>query len=260
MSKVKKYYWLKLQKDFFKRHDVKIIENMPNGKDYIIFYLKLLTESIAHDGKLRFNDAIPYDEYMISTITDTNIDIVRSAVKLFQSLHLMELWDDKTFYMTETSKMLGGETEWAIKKREYRLSKQENNETLIDTKWTNKDNVRQEIEKELEIDIYKDNTIGQKLTGVTELFNQFWKSYPRKIGKDKCLRWFKSHKVTQEFVDDLLIAINNQKQSKQWQKEQGQFIPHPYTWLNRGGWQDELGGNQTETIKNRWENFLNEES
>ena len=38
----KKYYWLKLKKDFFKRHDIQIIENMPNGKDYVLFYLKLL--------------------------------------------------------------------------------------------------------------------------------------------------------------------------------------------------------------------------
>lgn len=102
------------------------------------------------------------------------------------------------------------------------------------------------------------NTIGQKLTDVDTLFNQFWLAYPKKVGKDKCIRWFKSHKVNQEFVDDLLIAIENQKQSKQWQKDKGQFIPHPYTWLNRGGWQDELDGNSGETIKNRWGEFLDD--
>ena len=30
----KRYYWLKLKRDFFKRHDIRIIEDMPNGKDY----------------------------------------------------------------------------------------------------------------------------------------------------------------------------------------------------------------------------------
>ena len=29
----KRFYWLKLKKDFFKRHDIRIIEAMPNGKD-----------------------------------------------------------------------------------------------------------------------------------------------------------------------------------------------------------------------------------
>ena len=41
MAENQKYYWLKLKRDFFKRHDIRIIEEMPNGKDYILFYLKL---------------------------------------------------------------------------------------------------------------------------------------------------------------------------------------------------------------------------
>ena len=36
----KKYYWLKLKRDFFKRHDIRIIEEMPNGKEYLLFYNK----------------------------------------------------------------------------------------------------------------------------------------------------------------------------------------------------------------------------
>ena len=115
-----KYYWLKLQRDFFKRHDVRIVEGMPNGKDYILFYLKLLCESIDHDGRLRFSDAVPYNEQMLSTITDTNIDIVRSAIKIFTELKLMEILEDGTYFMVEVQKMVGSETEWASKKRDYR--------------------------------------------------------------------------------------------------------------------------------------------
>ena len=115
-----KYFWLKLQRDFFKRHDVRIVEGMPNGKDYILFYLKLLCESIDHDGRLRFSDAVPYNEQMLSTITDTNIDIVRSAIKIFTELKLMEILEDGTYFMVEVQKMVGFETEWARKKRDYR--------------------------------------------------------------------------------------------------------------------------------------------
>ena len=119
----KKYYWLKLKKDFFKRHDIRIIEAMPNGKDYVLFYLKLLVESISHDGKLRFSETIPYNDDMLSTITNTNVDRVRTAVKIFTELGFMELFDDGTIYLRETNLMLGNETEWAKKKRDYRDSK-----------------------------------------------------------------------------------------------------------------------------------------
>lgn len=105
--KGERYYWLKLQRDFFKRHDIKIVESMPNGKDYILFYLKLLCESIDHEGYLRFNDEIPYNEQMLATITDSNIDVVRSAIKLFTELKMMTVMDDGTYHMREVEKMIG---------------------------------------------------------------------------------------------------------------------------------------------------------
>lgn len=41
-EKDKKYYWLRLKKDFFKRHDIQIVESMENGKDYILFLFKVI--------------------------------------------------------------------------------------------------------------------------------------------------------------------------------------------------------------------------
>ena len=103
---MKKYYWLKLDRNFFKRHDIRIIEDMPNGKEYVLFFMKLLVESIDHEGSLRFNELIPYNDQMLATITNTNIDIVRSAIKLFQSLNLLQIWDDQTIYVNDTAKCL----------------------------------------------------------------------------------------------------------------------------------------------------------
>lgn len=112
-----KYYWFKLKDDFFKRHDIKIIKSMPNGKDYVIFYLQLLCESLSHNGKLRFNEEIPYSEEMLSVITDTNIDVVRSAMKLFVQLKIIEIMDDQTIYMTKLQNMVGSTTLGAEKKK-----------------------------------------------------------------------------------------------------------------------------------------------
>lgn len=151
MGESKKYFWLKLKRDFFKRHDIQIIEAMPNGKDYILFYLKLLCESVDHEGRLRFSEQIPYNEQMLATITNTNVDTVRMATKVFTELEMMEMLDDGTLFMLETQKMVGSETEWAKKKREYR-----NKMALEDKGRTKKDNVRQEIEKEIDKDKEKD--------------------------------------------------------------------------------------------------------
>lgn len=120
MAENKKYYWLKLHKDFFKRHEIRIIEDMPNGKDYILFYLKLLVESISHNGNLRFSDTIPYNEQMLATITNTNVDIVKSAMQIFLELNMIEVLDDATIYMLETENLIGSESDSAHRVREYR--------------------------------------------------------------------------------------------------------------------------------------------
>ena len=116
----KKYYWLKLKRDFFKRHDIRIIEEMPNGKEYILFYLKLLLESIDHEGALRFSETVPYNEQMLSVITNTNIDIVRSAMKMFIELKMMDIYDDQTIYMAEVDKLIGSESWSAERVRRHR--------------------------------------------------------------------------------------------------------------------------------------------
>lgn len=157
----KKYYWLKLNVDFFEKEEIKLIENMKNGKEYIIFYMKLLLKSVNSEGKLLFKDVIPYTDDMLATVTGTDIDVVRSAVNLFLKLDLMQKLDDGALFMLETQKMIGHETEWARKKREYREKKKvealedksgtKKDIVLIDEK-TKKDIVLQEIEKDIDIE------------------------------------------------------------------------------------------------------------
>lgn len=157
----KKYYWLKLKRDFFKRHDVRIIEQMPNGKDYILFYLKMLLESIDHEGALRFNETIPYNEQMLSVITDTNVDIVRAAMKLFVDLGMVEILEDSTIYMNEVQRLIGSETAAAERVRKHRenrkLLQSNANETKCNTEIElEKDSeLNKELEKESEPDIKK---------------------------------------------------------------------------------------------------------
>lgn len=119
----KKYYWLKLKRDFFKRHDIQIIESMPNGKDYVLFYLKLMVESIDHEGALRFSQAIPYNEQMLAVITNTNIDTVRAALELFRSLGMVDILDDQTIYMSEVARLIGSESSSAERVRKHREAK-----------------------------------------------------------------------------------------------------------------------------------------
>lgn len=171
----KKYYWLKLQNDFFKRNDIRVVEAMPNGKDYIIFYLKLLCESIVNDGVLRFSEEIPYSDEMLSTITNTNIDVVRSAINVFKELKMIEIYDDGTLFMKQIEKMVGSETKWANYKR---VSRNQNKEigqcpTNVQKQIGNCPiEIEKDIDKDIDIDINKDieNKIIYLLSSSKELY------------------------------------------------------------------------------------------
>ena len=68
-------------------------------------------------------------------------------------------------------------------------------------------------------------------------FEKFWSAYPRKEGKQKARMAF--DKVTVP-LDVLLSAIESQKKSAQWNKDDGRFIPHATTWLNGKRWEDQM--------------------
>ena len=71
-----------------------------------------------------------------------------------------------------------------------------------------------------------------------EMIRKFYESYPKKVGKQSCLNWFKRKKPNQELVDKMISKVNEYKQTKQWQNKQ--YIPNPLTWLNQGRWEDEI--------------------
>lgn len=115
-----KLFYLKLNKEFFDQHYIKILETQDNGDKYILFLVKLMCESISHNGYLRYNESIPYDEKMLAAITRTNIDIVRVAIKLFESMGIIEFTKDKTLFIPVVQLLTCSTTEGAIKKQEQR--------------------------------------------------------------------------------------------------------------------------------------------
>lgn len=73
--------------------------------------------------------------------------------------------------------------------------------------------------------------------GACRAFDEFWVAYPKKVGKEAARRAFAKVKAP---IDVLIAAIEQQKTSRQWTKDNGQYIPNPATWLNQGRWEDEV--------------------
>jgi hypothetical protein len=73
----------------------------------------------------------------------------------------------------------------------------------------------------------------------TEDFEQFWKIYPRKVAKGDARKAWLTTTTIRPPIADLVKAVYAARASKQWLKDDGEFIPHPATWLRQERWADE---------------------
>lgn len=71
-------------------------------------------------------------------------------------------------------------------------------------------------------------------------FEEFWSAYPRKVSKQSSQRAWEKINPDDSLHKVMLSAIAEQSKSPQWTKDDGQYIPHPATWLNQKRWNDEL--------------------
>jgi uncharacterized protein YdaU (DUF1376 family) len=74
---------------------------------------------------------------------------------------------------------------------------------------------------------------------VLSSFEDFWKTYPKKIAKARAIKAWSKIKEPVKTLELIKIALSWQIKTDQWVKNHGQFIPLPATYLNDNRWIDE---------------------
>ncbi len=122
MADNKKYYYMRLKENFFDSDEMIILENMDNG-DGIIYsniLLKLYLRSLKYEGRLMFNERIPFNPQMLSTIVRHPVGVVEKALKAFVDLGLVEVMDNGAIYMLDIQNFIGKTTTEADRIKAYR--------------------------------------------------------------------------------------------------------------------------------------------
>jgi len=86
----------------------------------------------------------------------------------------------------------------------------------------------------------KERKEKQILSGAQEnRFETFWTAYPKKRSKGAAEKAWAKIKPNEQLTGEILSALERAKTSADWQKDGGQYIPYPATWLNAKGWEDD---------------------
>ena len=85
-----------------------------------------------------------------------------------------------------------------------------------------------------------DSPARAERTSLQDRFNRFWDAYPKKLSKGDAEKAWQKIKPGEQLLTQMLNAITAAKTSDDWQKDSGQFIPYPASWLNAKRWEDEI--------------------
>lgn len=242
MADKTKYYYLKIKENFFDSEDMKLLESMDNGYIYSNILMKMYLLSLKNGGRLMYKDKIPYNSRMLSTILNHNVDILDKAIQVFKELNLIEILDSGAIFMLDIQNFIGKSSDEADRIREYRNKINSEKKDLLQMYNKSTTNLANTKDK----DITKDININKYI--YTQNFEKFWKVYPKKRDKGNAEKWFAKHKPSEELTNIMIKQIERFKDTQDWKKQDGQFIPYPTTWLNAKMWEDEF---ETDTEKEK---------
>lgn len=164
MSDNKKYYYLKLKDNFFDSDQMIVMESMPDGYKYSNILLKLYLRSLKNEGKLMFNDRIPYNSTMLSQVTRHSVGDVEKALHLFKELDLVEVMDNGAIFVTDIQNFIGESSTEADRKRAYRkrIDEEKQQQKLALGQMSDKSPDKSPPELELELELEKELDIEKE--------------------------------------------------------------------------------------------------
>lgn len=156
MSEPKRYFWLKLHKDFFQRKEIKRLRKIAGGDTYTIIYLKMLLRSIMSDGKLYFDGLEDDFASELALDLDEKEENVQITVQYLLKSGLLEMCSDEEYYLPDTKDSTGCETAVASRVRKHREKQKalhcNANVTQVKHLCNGEIEKELEIEKEIELD------------------------------------------------------------------------------------------------------------
>lgn len=124
----KKYYWLKLKKEFFKQKTIKKMRQLPGGEVYALIFLEMLTIATETEGVIYYENIESTPEEELALTLDEDVNAVKMTVSMLRMMNLLEDCKNGDFFLPDAVKMTGSESESAERMRRMREKHKADNE------------------------------------------------------------------------------------------------------------------------------------
>ena len=208
MAEPKRYFWLKLHKDFFKRKEIKRLRKIAGGDTYTIIYMEMLLRSIIDEGKLFFDGLEDDFASEIALDLDEDEENVKITIQYLLKTGLLEIRSEEEYYLPDTKDSTGSETSTAVRVRRHR-EKQKALHCNADVT-----QVKQLCNGELELEIERDTKANKSPTKA----KRFVKPTLSEV-EQYCIE--RNNNIDAEYFIDYHEArdwvLSNGKKMKNWQ-------------------------------------------
>lgn len=227
--------WIKLDINILDDAKIKIIRSHPDGNSIVVLWIGLLCLAMksSRPGIIEISDGMPYTVDDLSSLFNIEKKTVELGLALFAKYKMVDLFDGNTLEIINFSKHQSIE-ELERKRELTRIRVNRYRNTLKSNALLTHDQRNVTL-----TDKIRQDKIRQDKTYTSE-FLLFYKTYPKHKAKNDAWKAWKQLNSKRPPIDTILKAIENQKQSDEWQKDNGQFIPLPASWLRAGRWDDEV--------------------
>ena len=221
MATGKKFYWIKLRRDFMSGDIVDFLMSQRNGAQYVVLYQMLCMMCINTKGALSRQIGeliIPFDIDKIQRDCKYfSRDTITIALELFKKLGLVYEQDAGVLAITGFENLVGYETDYAIQKRNQRqmigvsmdkIEDGEKDNSMDKEEYSPVDNVHEQVSRNIDGQIEDSNT-GMDVDNVhTEIRERDKSKEIRDKKEDKELMTVSKETVCQTDVRQIVDAWN----------------------------------------------------
>lgn len=265
--------WIKLSTGLFKDEKIKVISSEKNGSEIVLVWVKLLCLAGEQEqmGVFKiFGRAMT--PKILATVTDTQEKLMEQALSMFIDYGMIV--QDNGFYMIpnwekhqEVEKQEAKREATAKRVAEFRQRQKRmvvcnadvtadvTHDVTHDVTECNADVTQTErysnaTEEDIDIDI--DNPpynppLQRNVTRNAEdgdesasaSFQAFWAAYPKKEGRTQAEKAWRSINPDTDLMHVIIAAVDRDKGTDAWHRENGRYIPMPAKYLTERRWEDQ---------------------
>ena len=210
-----------------------IIELLYMAEDQMIELSNLTKRSLASSWKCNLEEVDPFINYLV------DLELMTIEGDMLYSNGVMK----RVSLMRETKEELTNKRREAGRKgAEARWRKESEVEGTANTPKMKPEPIEEQSREVVGSEV---KAVQRGIRDNLEGFDAFWDLYPKKRAKQAAERAWKN--LSMKARAEAMGALPDHVKQKDWQKQGGQFVPNPATWLNGKRWLDEVEGVKSDT-------------